>query len=139
MDQADHQAALLRLWMVLERLTATRNAKYDDTVRRATFLYGNYKLERDVLSNIRERRNDLVHAGSNFAEMEVCVHQLRRYVEKLILFHLLSGMQFKNIAEAAEFLDLPPDRSDLFRKRRMLLKALRYRTPAKRKKHGKTP
>jgi hypothetical protein len=121
LDSFDWGASFLRLWGLLETLTGTQpHESHDLTVKRATFLYEDQEREFhvQVLNHLRHYRNRSVHGGESSETIEAYLYQLKRYVEELLLFHLdpPNYCRFKTIAQAAAFLDLPPDPADLRRK-----------------------
>ena len=121
LDSFDWDASFLRLWGLLETLTGTQpHESHDLTVKRATFLYEDPEREFhvQVLNHLRHYRNRSVHGGESSETIEAYLYQLKRYVEDLLLFHLAppSYCRFKSIAQAAAFLNLPPDPADLRRR-----------------------
>jgi len=117
-------AAFLKLWAVLEIVTATTKAEYDTTIRRTRFLYRDRDLVTQTLEHLRYRRNEAVHRGEQQADSQALLYQLKRHVEKVLGFHLFIRPQFKSFDDAAQFLDLSGDtaalRSTLARVRRGL-------------------
>ena len=121
LDSFDWEASFLRLWGLLETLTGTQpHESHDLTVKRATFLYEDPEREFhvQVLNHLRHYRNRSVHGGESSETIEAYLYQLKRYVEELLIFHLdpPNYTRFKTIAQAAAFLDLPPDPADLRRR-----------------------
>ena len=53
--------------------------------------------------------------------------QLRRFVETLISFHMRNSVHFKDLAEAAQFLHLPPEPAQLKSRIAQYRRAVRYR------------
>lgn len=126
LDCRDLDVAFTRLWQALERLTNTSTkGSYEQTIERTSFLYENWRYEREVLRHLRARRNDIVHDGGAFAGAETSVYLLKGCVEDMIAFHLHMG--FDTIAEAGEFLDLSRDIPQLRRKRALIDRALTFR------------
>jgi hypothetical protein len=109
LDGRDSDSAMIKLWSVLEMLTASANEGYDATVRRALFVWNKKDLEihRHVLEPLRRRRNATVHAGKESEGDLASVFQLKRYVEQMLIFHLGNRFGFKTIAESASLLDHP--------------------------------
>lgn len=128
LDDRDWHASYLRLWGVLENLTAMgRKGNYDVLVRRSAGVFREFEYMREVLNVLRDQRNRVVHASSISEEIETYLYQLKRCVEGLIEFHLGNSFRFKSIQQATEFLDLPPARHDLDHKARLIEYAQQYR------------
>ena len=87
LDTIDFEAGFIKLWAVLEMLTATSNAQYDTTVKRALFLFEERELMRHVLQHLRDQRNMSVHDDAGLDFSQTYVFQLKRCVEQLIAFH----------------------------------------------------
>lgn len=107
LDSADLNDSFLRLWGVLEQLTATTRSSYDVTVRRAAFLFAERDYAAQVLSVIAAHRNGFVHAGSESPDVEALVYMLKRHVDSLLMFHIGNRFGFASLSDAGEFLDLP--------------------------------
>lgn len=121
LDERDWEAAFLRLWSILERLTNT-DETHKDTIRRASFIYEEREYYRLVLKHLKDFRNKYVHEAAGSSEIETYMYELKNFVEALLSFHLGNKFGFKSLAEALEFLDLPSDR-DLLASR---IKLIRY-------------
>jgi hypothetical protein len=138
LDTVDYDSALLRLWSLLEFLTATEYTNYDALVKRASFLEGDTAWARVVLQHLRAKRNSGVHAdvGSNAARG--LVWQLKRYVEKAFRLHIVKRGEFETRKDAADFMDLPPsleklnaDVEALRERLRLYGRAIEFRTAPK--------
>lgn len=128
LDDRDWHASYLKLWGVLENLTAMgRRGNYDVLVRRSAGVFGKYEYMREVLNVLRDQRNRVVHASSTSEEIETYLYQLKKCVEGLFEFHLGNSFRFKSIQRAMEFLELPPARQDLDYKARLIGFAQKYR------------
>ena len=127
LDLINWEDAFLRLWSVLEHLTATSpKDTYKKTIHRAAFIFGGNEWFRQVLNHLRDYRNRAVHAGSENHEIETYMYQLKRFVEALLEFHLFNKFNFKNLKDVSTFLDQPFDRIVLHKKRVALLNAEKY-------------
>ena len=60
-DLYDWEASFIKLWSLLEFLTATKNNSYDITIKRIKFLYKDTEDTHQSLTYLREFRNSLVH------------------------------------------------------------------------------
>jgi hypothetical protein len=115
-DYLEPAGAVMSLWSMIENLTGTENARYDETIRRAASLFRHRAAVRTLLENLRFHRNDIVHRGrdTDLEEMGLIAHA-RAVVEVLFNFHLKKGVLFSSFQEACEFLHLPQDRNVLRR------------------------
>lgn len=131
LDDRDLNTAYIKLWGTLEHLTDTTGKRYDISIKRTAFLYPDDGFHIQVLNHLRDYRNKTVHMGERSDDVELLVFQLKRYVERLIWYHLTSGHNFENLSKASDFLDLPKDpalltkRIKLYQKGHELRQALR--------------
>lgn len=112
LDTREWDAAFVQLWGLLEDLTGTKPGEsHRVTIKRASFLYR--ETERDlhyqVLTHLKSYRNSSVHAGEGSSSIEAYLYQLKRYVEQVLEYHLMSGHNFPSTEETARFLDQPAD------------------------------
>lgn len=126
LDARDWNDAYLRLWSVLEHLTSTVSEPYGVTIRRASFLFEDIKYNLQVLSHLRDIRNDLVHSGSEPNDIEIMMYRLKYYVECLMEFHLANRCKFVSLADTGGFLDVNPDSKWIAKKMRALRLASKF-------------
>lgn len=127
LDLQDWEAAFLGLWRGLEKLTHTTGVdSYATTVRRASFLYSDREYHKQILTHLKDYRNRYVHSGSSNSDIEICMYQLKRYVEDAIEFHLGNSSRFESMSLAAEFMDLPDDQKTLDRRINSMKYAKQY-------------
>lgn len=107
LDQHDHDACLLGLWQALERLTGTRLADYDSTVRRVAKVESNTLIGHQIAQHLRIRRNDNVHAARSPGEDErdIILFQAERLAGGMLLFHIQNDRKFRSHQELVAFLD----------------------------------
>ena len=127
LDSRDWDDSFLRLWSVLEFLTGTVSDSYKLTIKRASSIFTDREYTHLVLSHLRDFRNKAVHAGSSSGDIEALMYQLKRYIEKLIEFHVGNTYRFVSIADAAEFMDIPNDKELIKEKIRKLSYAQKYK------------
>lgn len=113
LDEKVPKKSLIKLWSLLEALTHTTQNSYSNTIRRAAFVFENYKYHELILDQLRLFRNGVVHEDINSEYAKYHVYQLKRHVEKLLLFLLNKGQEFQNMNEVAQFLNLPRNSKDL--------------------------
>jgi hypothetical protein len=126
LDKTDYDSSIVELWSVLETLVGIDNARYDDLVRRVSFLYSDRDWARTVLSHIRHYRNRSVHSGRSSTHRNDAVHIARGFVEDLLMFHWYNEIDARNLAEACEFLHLERDTAKLERRMHLLAQAVRF-------------
>lgn len=127
LDLTNWEDAFLRLWSILEYLTATGpNDSYSITIRRAAFLYRGDEYARQVLTHLKDYRNRTVHAESENHEIQAYMYQLKRFVESLLEFHLGNKFGSNSLKEVSTILDLPCNRNELCKKREALSKAEKF-------------
>ncbi len=114
LDEVDKVFSFCQLWSVLEHLTNTLNAKYNETIKRACFLFHKEReYHSAVLNHLRNKRNSLIHKDCESLNMEALLKQLKEYVEALIEFHFFNEFNFKSLGAAASFLDLPTIKNEI--------------------------
>ncbi len=114
LDNVDYEVAFSKLWAVLEQLT-NAPGKYDDLVKRVLFLVASNDraYTRLILEHLRDVRNGLIHDDIVRDPMMSYIFQLKFYIETVFHFHLRNGSKFRSIADAGNFLALPPEVNDL--------------------------
>jgi hypothetical protein len=105
LDEPLVQHTFLRLWSLLEYLTHTRDSKI--TIRRAAFLSKERDYAVQELTHLRDIRNTAVHEDDSAHHSEIPVHQLKAYIDELLVFFLQPVNVRQTMAETAEFLDCP--------------------------------
>ncbi|WP_374588875.1 hypothetical protein [Ideonella dechloratans] len=128
LDLEDHDLSIQKLWSLLEYLTNTGRSTYDTTIRRSKFLYREVAFQGQVLEHLRRYRNRSVHGGSSSGDVECEVYQMKRLVETALKFHLGNRFKFSTLAEACDFLDLPPDTNLLRARQKNLQLAISFRS-----------
>ena len=127
-DERDHNVALIRLWGALESLASPSNANYDLVTRRCAFLFKEYDYHKQILEHLRECRNSNIHAGSENRKAKTNCYQLQTYFRELVIFHLRHAEYFPTLEKANNFLDFNNDVNSLENKRKLIEKAIQFRT-----------
>jgi hypothetical protein len=105
LDRRDWNSSFVRLWGLLETLTATHNHK-KVTARVLPLVKDEHKdFHRQILKHLNGYRNRTVHAGHETVAAEILLYQLKFYAEKLLEFHLSALPAFDSVNEATLFLD----------------------------------
>lgn len=130
LDQADPNTAFLRLWSALEALTTPEVADYDKLIRRSSFLFKDHAYHRQVLEHLRSYRNANVHAGEESENARIHCFQLQMYFVNVAWFFIRNGTRFASLDEAGQFLDLPPDPTELRRRLITIKHAIKFTAPS---------
>jgi hypothetical protein len=128
LDERNFSTVLLHLWGAIESLTSPGIANYELVVRRCSFIFKDVEYHRQLLEHLRESRNQSIHAGDQCESARTNCLQLQRYFHHVIYFHLGSTHFFKTLPEANEFLDLPSNSNELKRQKKIITKALEFRS-----------
>ena len=130
LDLIDYESAYIRLWSLLEFLTGTVDGKTHELINRCLFVFANEDrdVHRQILYHLREKRHGFVHSGKQTVTAYALVWQLKRYVERMLLFHLRRTGEFKTRHDAVNFLSLPFAPDEIRKRIRQLRSALKYRT-----------
>jgi hypothetical protein len=107
LDERDLTSSFLKLWSLLEDLTAT--STYEKTIRRATFMLKDREYHESVLKYLRTWRNRIVHEGDYTHESEQFAYLLKHYVERLLFFLIQHAKTFASLDEFGSFLQLPAE------------------------------
>lgn len=126
LDTIDFESGFIKLWALLEMLTATSNAHYDTTVKRALFVFEEREFMRHVLEHLRDERNSSVHDDAGSDQAQTYVFQLKVCVEQLIAFHLNAGRRYGALAEACALLDQPQTKAELLGRIRLARDAIAF-------------
>ncbi len=106
--------------MTLEFLTNTMRSSYDVTIRRAAALFSDYEFTLEMTKHLRGRRNEIVHGVAEHPEIEILLFQLKRVVERHLLFYIRNPCGLRSREEVGQLWDLPVN-TDLLRRTRQLV------------------
>jgi hypothetical protein len=115
LDSYNYEVSYIKLWAVLELLTATgQDDNHKVTIRRAAFIFNDPEQEKMHLELLRNFRNNLVHRGYMNAKLEIFVYDLKLYVEKLLRFLIFNQFRFESFSDVGYLLDrnIEPDKLD---------------------------
>lgn len=127
LDQINPNVAFLQLWAILEKLTNTVGANYDETIKRTSWIFeDDYRLEiKETLEILRHHRNRTVHAGNMSFENSETAALLKTIVDPHLVRLLNNTFHVGSLAEYGERLSLPAGIKDLERLRSWTARALR--------------
>ncbi|NIC05638.1 hypothetical protein [Billgrantia bachuensis] len=127
LDEKDHNSAAIRLWGALESLASPGEARYDNIVKRCSFLFAEDDYHRQILEHLREFRNRSIHSGDQSEKAKTFCYQMQFYLRQLVLFHFHRVSDFASLDEANSFLDMPADGAVLRRQRRLIDRAMKFK------------
>lgn len=117
LDSYDYEISYIKLWALLELLTATgKDDNHKVTVRRTSFIFNKPEVERVHLELLKNFRNDLVHKGHMNAKLEIFVYDLKLYVEILLHFLIFNSSRFSSMSDISYLLDRSINSKDLKKK-----------------------
>lgn len=130
-DASNPSSVFLKLWVLLEQLVSDENTVISnkEVIKRASYIFvDNREYHLSVLDHLRLVRNNHVHLGRDDPDhiLEQYIHQLKYYVEMLLLYHLRRGKYYKSYSDAISFFDLPRSRSELIHLQESINQALSY-------------
>jgi hypothetical protein len=127
LDQSNPNVSFLQMWGILEKITNTVGAQYDETIKRATRVYGKADrlLMKDLLGTLRLRRNQYVHSGKNNQESTDVSFLVKSFVDPHLGRLIQNQLSFQSLQEYGEHLALPTDIKTLKRMRKWSAQALR--------------
>ncbi len=126
LDQTDHDVGFLQMWSILEKLTHTTGANYDETLKRTLWIFSDRPVAKDFLECVRLRRNLLVHAARSSEEPDQASYLIKTFIDPHLV-HLMSNIfGVESIEEYGQHLSLPTDLNTLRRNRRWAEKAIRF-------------
>ena len=126
LDQVNLDVAFIHLWSILEKLTDTVGANYDETVRRAVWAYDDRTLAAEMLGAMRLHRNRLVHAAHAADQRDQVAYMVKSFVEPHLLRLLRNDFDVVSLEEYGKQLSLPTNMETLKKQRRALGRTIRF-------------
>jgi hypothetical protein len=124
LDSPNLSTALLHMWGILEKITCTVGASYDETIRRASRLFNRPEIVRDQLEAVRTRRNQFVHAAGASDDASLIARVVKSFVDPHLIQLVFNDFGVDSLEEYAECLSLPRDSSDLKKRTERLQKQM---------------
>ncbi len=118
LDQVNHEIGFLQLWGTLEKLTDTvggGSGGYDETVRRASWLFRDRTLATDLLEAARVRRNQYVHSSKSSEEPDQTSYLLKMFVEQHLVHLINNPFKAQSFEQYARSFTLSTDTKTLKR------------------------
>ncbi len=128
LDQPNPSIAFLKMWSLLEKITNTVGANYDETISRTlwTFASESRYLAKNMLQSLRLHRNQYVHTGNIGEESDQVTYMVKFFVDPHLIRLLSNPFKLKSIEEYGEFLSLPTNPDTIEQQQRKLRQALRW-------------
>ena len=132
LDQMNPDLAFLQMWSILEKITDTIGANYDETIRRTVWLYSKESrlIARDRLESLRYQRNQYVHSGKTTNHGDQIAYLIKDFIDPHLLKLIVNPFKIRSFAEYGEFLAMPTDLAALEERRRKLVRAIRMQREA---------
>lgn len=127
LDHAVHDIAYLHIWSIIEKITDTIGAKYDETVARASRIFPDAAFVREIIASLRLRRNEIVHAGKQAQSRDQAVNLIKSIVDPHFISLIRNDFGVASLQEYAEVLALPTDRTTLRKRWKQYDKMLKTR------------
>lgn len=128
LSRADQDAAFLQMWSILETITHTGGRKYDETIRRSTWILEDADRARESLEYLRCYRNQYVHAARSAENRDQIAQLMKSYVDPHLITLLRNEFDVANLEEHGSCLSLPTSIDELKRRRRRFARAINIRT-----------
>lgn len=126
LDETNRDVAFINLWSILEKLTGTIGANYDETVRRAVRPYADRASKKEKLLALRLRRNLLIHAAKGKEDRDQIVYMIKSYLEPHLIALIRNDFDVTSLDEYADCLSLPLEEHTLRLKRNQFNRMLRF-------------
>lgn len=128
LDYSDFDVALLQMWSLLESVTDTVGSNYDETIKRAIWIFADRKLAKETLEHLRTRRNQYVHSARSNDERDQAVHMIKSFVEPHLIRLVKNDFEVNSIQEYGAFLALPSDPDTLKKQKQRYSRAIKVRS-----------
>lgn len=124
-DSPDLDVAFLHMWGLLEHVTGTVGARYDDTIKRAVRVMSPRETAMEMVDAVRCRRNQYVHSAGSARDGDQIAYLVKSFVDPHLLCLLRNDFGVTSIEEYGDLLGLPADCSALRERCRKLSQQLK--------------
>jgi hypothetical protein len=128
----DSGVAFLQLWSVIEHITDTVGARYEETSKRASWIYDDHEIGQDMMEAMRRNRNVYVHSAKEDRQADQMALLLKSIVDDHLLRLVFNQFGVASIDEYAQIISLSSDLTVLQNRMRHTRLGLR----AARRKHA---
>ena len=108
-DQHQQQFRFLKLWVTLEALLKTDQAKL--LIRRASFFYENREYQRALLWSLRDARNFTAHKSGEAEGMEMKNFQFAEIIRHILMVFLRNPFREERVDKILEMLSISDEQS----------------------------
>jgi hypothetical protein len=126
LDQPNTDLAFLQLWGILEKITDTIGANYDETIRRAAWPHTKKSrpVAKEMLEGLRHRRNRYVHSGCSGEDGDQVGYAIKSLLDPHLMILIRNKFGITSFRDYGEFLGLPTELSTLEERHRRLTRAI---------------
>ncbi len=124
LDHTNLNIGFLQLWGILERMTDTVGARYDDTVSRSVWVFDDHEIAADIVGSLRTRRNRYVHSAQAGEDRQQAIQLIKSFVEPHLITLLRNDLDVSSIEEYGIQLSLPKSIEKLKKQRSRYDKAI---------------
>jgi hypothetical protein len=126
LDHPNLRVSFLQLWSILEKITDTVGANYDEMIARATWGWGERPILKDMLNSLRRRRNQYVHAAAISEDQQTATYLMKGFVDPHLIRLLENQLSVSSFEEYGRSLSLPCEIKELTYRDRMLRNAIKF-------------
>jgi hypothetical protein len=120
LDQSNLDIACIQLWGLLEKITDTVGSNYDETIRRASWVFEDREIAKAQLESVRLRRNLFVHSARSSDDREQVAQMIKGLVEPHLVRLIRNDFRVRTIREYANCLKLSRNEEVIKRQRQRL-------------------
>jgi hypothetical protein len=128
LDQADMNVAFMQMWAILEKLTDTVGANYDETIDRLLWVFADRKAAKERLDYLRMRRNQYIHASRTSEEADQTAYMVKAFLDPHLLRLIRNDFDAGSLTDHGKFLALPTNMKTLEKRRDELKRAIKIRS-----------
>lgn len=126
LDSPNLDVAFLHMWGLLEKMTGTVGARYDDTVKRSVRLMTDRDTSVEMIEAVRSRRNQYVHSARSADDSDQIAYMVKSFVDPHLIWLLRNDFGVTSVEEYGEILGLSADSSALAGRCDRLMRDLRW-------------
>jgi len=126
LDSPNLDVAFLHMWSLIEKMTGTVGARYDDTVRRAVRLMPDRDIRVEMIEAVRSRRNQYVHSARSADDRDQIAYMVKSFVDLHLVSLFRNDFGVASIAEYGEILGLSVESDSLAKRCKKLARDLRW-------------
>ncbi|MCH7685224.1 MAG: hypothetical protein IH899_00835 [Planctomycetes bacterium] len=129
LDQVNLDVAFVQMWSILEKVTDTIGANYDETIQRATWIFKDRENAKEKLKFLRVQRNQYIHSAKTSENNDQAAYMVKSFIDPHLVRLISNEFEVDSIAEYGKFLALPTNISTLEKHRDQIKRAIHIRKP----------